>query len=625
MRLERQSVSTFPAGDSIDFQETRDATSDCDAYILIIPRLRPGQKIIFRYAARSTVYIPTAAPIKLLRVDVQESTYKDPLAKIRSSKPTVSASTNASPDRQNVSAAIAATYLQQVVDRYQGFIDVYTEADAAANHFAARGEFDFFAMDLVRAMDKIPSGAPCIGITCITGTFDPRVESWDGWYNLNGILGPTQNAPIPNSVANAGYDIPGATALQLSARVNNGGEVVQFCIGNTALPLQTLPCSYSFDQVERNAAFVYDNAMVLSALIDAGDLGRERTIADAMLYAESTDRFFRDGRLKNAYQGGDIALPPSWTPNNQRNTGVFVGQDKRFYGSTEHNIDLYSAFSRLYLIKHSAKWAQAAQHAKTFFLLMWDNQGGKFWTGTAEDGITTSTAVVPVDIQAWSTLQALDSETQNYVRALDYVESNPKATFGFGFKQNGGNTWFEGTSQVALTYLLTGGAAKWHSALNDIHSAQSALPAADSAWLDTGFTPDVHMGVTAWLSLAEEGVNPFRSSLYSTSERVNVEVLNNGGADLRVRTSISDLYNDVADADNVRKPSGKAPFVYTTVLDSGGARLSIRIRGSLSQSPRGLRKDVCCGLGQAGGALAACRRARNWVCVRAAFPDAHVR
>jgi hypothetical protein len=539
-----------------------------------------------------------------------------------------------------------------------------------------------------------------------------------GWYFLNGTLGPTQGAPSANwgDVANAGYDLSGATALQFWARGKTGGEVVQFFafgVGRTTPPFQPFPDSSSraalfpvaltttwtryqiplagrdihyvlggfgwvataqgqaspsqpitfyldniqyvkdrladprflvsyetirssnaFDQVERNAAFVYDNAVALIALIAAGDMGRARTIADAMVYAQLNDRFFSDGRLRNAYQGGDIALPPGWTPNNRLNTvrmpgwydvgrsawfedesqvstttgnvawamlsllyfyettqeqkylqavgqlgdwvlantwddrgaggftggydgwengavsgggslcatGVFVnGQCKRLYKATEHNIDLYSAFSRLYLIDHSAKWAQAAQHAKTFFLGMWDNQGGKFWTGTAEDGVTTATDVVPVDIQAWA-LQALGSEAHNYLRALDYVETNHKTALGFGFKQNdgnscGNNTWFEGTSQLALTYLLVGNPGKWQSTLNGVQSAQLAsggVPATDGACLNTGFTlndgqpwlyfPRVHVGATAWLSLAENGVNPFRSSLYSQAPDVTGQV-----------------------------------------------------------------------------------------------------
>jgi hypothetical protein len=264
-----------------------------------------------------------------------------------------------------------------------------------------------------------------------------------------------------------------------------------------------------------------------------------------MLYAQANDRFFTDGRLRNAYQAGDLALPHGWIPNNKLNTvrmpgwydsarttwfedetqvssntgnmawamlalldfyertheqkylsavqklgqwvvnntwdmrgnggftggydgwengavsgtgftcasGVVInGQCKRRYKSTEHNIDLYSAFSQLYLADPSPQWAQAAAYAKSFFLSMWDGNDGKFWAGTGEDGVTIATDPIPVDVQVRSLL-ALGSEAGPYLRALDYIEAHHKTALGYGFKQNGGNdcgdnTWFEGTRSV---------------------------------------------------------------------------------------------------------------------------------------------------------------------------------
>ena len=86
-------------------------------------------------------------------------------------------------------------------------------------------------------------------------------------------------------------------------------------------------------------------------------------------------------------------------------SGVVVnGQCKRLYKSTEHNIDLYSLFSRLFLADPAgaSKWASAARTPSTSSLSMWDSQEGEFWTGTTEDGVTIAREIVPVDIQAWS-------------------------------------------------------------------------------------------------------------------------------------------------------------------------------------------------------------------------------
>ena len=603
----------------------------------------------------------------------------------------------------------ATTYLQQTSDRYQETVDVYTDADAAGNHFAYRGKISSTGDEnYVPDMDEISSSAQChSGITCITATFDANGGNWGGWYFMNGVLGSSDRQPQQNwgTIPRAGYDLTGATKMQFWARGANGGEKVeffsfgvgydqngqqvapypdssrkistgivtlsttwtqyeisltgqdvhyvlggfgwvasavyqanqnqpitfylddiQFVKARPAVPrflvsYETILSTNSFDTVERNAAFVYDNAVAMIALSAAGDRFHARTIETAMLYGQSHDRFFSDQRLRNAYQGGDIALPPGWLPNNRPSTmrmpgwydagrsnwfedeahvssntgniawamlallysyetthnpadkvaverlgrwvihntwdadgqggftagydgwengnssncasGVYVsGQCKLLYKSTEHNIDLYSAFSRLFVADHGREWRQAAQHAKAFFLSMWDPTEGKFWTGTLDDGVTARTDVIPVDIQAWA-IAALGSEAQPYLAALQYVEAHHKTAHGYGFKQNGNNScgdnsWFEGTSQVALAYLLAGDATKWQSILDEVHAEQGqtgAVPATDGQCLNTGFLlsdgqpweyyPRAHVGATAWLSLAENGVNPFRASLYS--------------------------------------------------------------------------------------------------------------
>lgn len=185
---------------------------------------------------------------------------------------------------------------------------------------------------------------------------------------------------------------------------------------------------------------------------------------------------------------------------------------------------------------------------------------------------------MPVDIQVWA-LEALGSEAQSYIRSLNYVEANHKTSLGFGFKQNGGNscadkTWFEGTSQVALAYLLTGNAAKWQSTLDGVHSAQSGsggVPATDGSCLNTGFTlndgqpwlyfPRLHVGATAWLALAENGVNPFRASLYSPAPNVTSQTTITSTAILYNRTT--GLYTQVV---NIRN-TGAALSAAAVVLD----------------------------------------------------------
>ena len=90
--------------------------------------------------------------------------------------------------------------------------------------------------------------------------------------------------------------------------------------------------------VLKNTAFVYDNALALLAFLASGTedgISRARLIGDALVYALDHDRFFTDGRLRNAYQGGDLILPPGWEPHAKRNTvripGWWDEGSKRWY------------------------------------------------------------------------------------------------------------------------------------------------------------------------------------------------------------------------------------------------------------------------------------------------------
>jgi hypothetical protein len=62
----------------------------------------------------------------------------------------------------------------------------------------------------------------------------------------------------------------------------------------------------------RNSAQVYDQALVLLAFLarrQPDDLRRATLIADALVMAQLNDRTFTDGRLRNAYSGGELIDP----------------------------------------------------------------------------------------------------------------------------------------------------------------------------------------------------------------------------------------------------------------------------------------------------------------------------
>ena len=69
---------------------------------------------------------------------------------------------------------------------------------------------------------------------------------------------------------------------------------------------ETISSSLDFDTIMRNVAFTYDNALALIAYLARGttdDMKRAKYLADAFVYAVNNDRYFSDGRLRNAYQG----------------------------------------------------------------------------------------------------------------------------------------------------------------------------------------------------------------------------------------------------------------------------------------------------------------------------------
>ena len=123
-------------------------------------------------------------------------------------------------------------YLIEASDRFQHTVDVYTDADAAGNHFPARGRMNSLGGDsAVPVMDEVSAGVSCFrGLNCITAQLKVLGNNWGGWYFLNGVLGNTDRQPIPNwgDKPNAGFDLSGATTLQFAARGKSGGEVVEF-------------------------------------------------------------------------------------------------------------------------------------------------------------------------------------------------------------------------------------------------------------------------------------------------------------------------------------------------------------------------------------------------------------
>ena len=155
------------------------------------------------------------------------------------------------------------------------------------------------------------------------------------------------------------------------------------------------------------------------------------------------------------------------------------------FKSTEHNIDAYAAFSRLYELTGEQKYADAAGSALRFIDEMYDPAEKCFDTGTGEDGITHSKGVIPLDTIVWSRL-ALGEKFAPYQDSLETVAAMRNAAGGYPFSMGNdiGGWWTEGTAFTALMYKLLGDEASAAVSLNALAGVQleNGLFPAATAW-----------------------------------------------------------------------------------------------------------------------------------------------
>jgi hypothetical protein len=214
-------------------------------------------------------------------------------------------------------------------------------------------------------------------------------------------------------------------------------------------------------------------------------------------------------------------------------TGGFQGWEpepsKIMWKSTEHNIDVYIAFCRLYQTTKESIWQDRANYAKEFVEAMWDETEGHFWTGTNEDGSTINKSVIPADVNTWAII-ALGAK---YKPALDWVENNCylKCSIdefsGIDFNNDRDGVWFEGTAHTVIAFRITSQDEKANIYLKQLRQAQQSarntdgigLVAACHDGISTGlnwkYYARLHIGATSWYLLAELGYNPYWGKLIS--------------------------------------------------------------------------------------------------------------
>jgi hypothetical protein len=311
--------------------------------------------------------------------------------------------------------------------------------------------------------------------------------------------------------ASAGDDVGTRTCATLAARVTASG-------GTEPVLLR------SYDDVRgsgeptapalRTAAFSYDNALAVIALLSCDKKAEALRIAEALRRGA-----LKNSRIRNAYRAGlvneaplangwwdakaarwiedayqdgsatgnvawvalallaahDVSGDARWseaaarmarqvidTSSDMRGAGGFSGGVDGFdaapvpltWKSTEHNIDLIALFARLEAAHVPGQWQTAGAAARQFVAAQWNAAQDHFFVGVLADGVTPNRDTSGLDVQLWA--QLLPSVPAQWRGAVAYAEHEHGVSGGFDFNADRDGAWLEGTAQAALVYRVLG-------------------------------------------------------------------------------------------------------------------------------------------------------------------------
>ena len=262
------------------------------------------------------------------------------------------------------------------------------------------------------------------------------------------------------------------------------------------------------------AAFVYDEALAVIALVACDALPGATRVGAALRLAAATDsrlrNVYRAGAVggnvlrngwwdaaqnrwvEDAYQAGTATGNVAWAAlamlalhdatheakwldaarglgrwivanaSDARCAGGFRGGVSGFddspvpldWKSTEHALDLVAVFDRLAAADRGGGWARPAAAARAFVDTQWDDRDGHFTIGTGVDGASPNLQSSALDVQLWSQLVA--RAQPRWKRALAYAERVHGVDCGFDFNADRDGIWLEGTAQAALAYRVRG-------------------------------------------------------------------------------------------------------------------------------------------------------------------------
>jgi len=261
-------------------------------------------------------------------------------------------------------------------------------------------------------------------------------------------------------------------------------------------------------------------AWVIIALLKYYEVkGGEQYLNCAEVLAEWIDDYTFDLRGAGGFTGGYEEF----------------GRDKVLWKSTEHNLDVYVAFTKLDSFSSETKWDSLAQHAKRFVEAMWNENDKYFWTGTDQDGITINKKDSVEDVQSWAKL--VFNLNKRYRSAVEWARENCYKECdgfkGFDFNTDKDGIWFEGTAHICLAFQNSGKLDSSDFYLNQLRDAQVTanhnnklgIVAACHDSVTTGFDwfyhNRLHVGATAWYIFAEQQFNPYWQCSSLTKVKLN--------------------------------------------------------------------------------------------------------
>jgi hypothetical protein len=269
----------------------------------------------------------------------------------------------------------------------------------------------------------------------------------------------------------------------------------------------------------RDVAFLYDNAAAVLALIGCGDEKSAAQIGDAIVLALAHDRYWHDGRLRNAYLAGPVkakALKLAGWWDKKQNMWV---EDAYQVGSDTGNM-AWAMLALLALHKESgdARYLNGAKRIAAYIDKSFDARAPQGYTGgtfgdepnpainrwkstehntdvaaafralanvtgdkhwrerskTAQDFVAamwnsqcecfaagtapdgfTPNPLLALDAQLWPLLALPDFEAR-YEPAIATAQNRMAAGDGFSYGETKGGLWTEGTAQGTLLMELLG-------------------------------------------------------------------------------------------------------------------------------------------------------------------------